>query len=338
MTTSSPPPDSPPAPRPPRYRGVAGAVRYALTLTGVGLLFGGFAGGLLWLGTRDVEGALNLGGRVALVCAAAGVAAGLARLICGGESDKLLTVHFVKGEVAGVLGFVAALVLVGYFTEPPAPATGRSVANEAVAFAGPTLDGGRFDVADHRGQVVLVHFWAAWHKACAADVPLLRKLADKDRAAGLRLVGVSLDETREAAEKFLKANPSPWPQIFFGDAKQRGGANPVAAQLKVKNPRSLVVLDRAGKVVTRGAPPANLERIIAQVLRPPVQAPPVNPLQWWFAGVMRAPWWLLLGMCVGAATALALVEAALRRAFQRPAPSGGAAADVSPAGPPTPAP
>jgi cytochrome oxidase Cu insertion factor (SCO1/SenC/PrrC family) len=311
-------------------------VRYALTLTGIGLLFGGFAGGLLWLGTREPEGAFRLGGRVALVCAAAGVAAALARLICGGESDRLLTVHFVKGEIAGVLGFIVALGLVGFFAEPPTPPAARAAAGEPVSFAGPTLDGGRLSLADRRGEVVLVYFWASWNRACAADLPQLKMLRDRYGADKLRLVGVSMDSKREALEQYLKAHPLSWPQIFFDEPGKQGTANPVAAQFKVKVPRYMVVVDRAGKVAYRGAPGPGVEQTLGRLLGPAAQPPAVSPLQWWFAGVIRAPWWLLLGMCVGAAVAFAFVEAGLRRLLRRPAPAGGAA-DVSPAGPPTPA-
>jgi peroxiredoxin len=314
-------------------------VRYALTLTGIGLLFGGFAFGLLFLGTRDAEGALMLGGRVALVCAVAGVAAALARLICGGESDKLLTVHFVKGEIAGVLGFIVALGLVGFFTEQPAPPATRGGAGESVNFAGPTLDGGRFNLADHRGQVVLVYFWESANRNCAADLPKLKVLQDRYGADRLRLVGVSMDRTREALVKFLKARPLTWPQIFFDEPGKQGPANPVAARFKVNRPpwRYMVVVDRAGKVEYHGPPGPGVEQALARLLGPAAQPPPVSPLQWWFAGVIRAPWWLLLGMCVGAAVLFALVEAGLRRLLRRPAPAGAGAADVSSAGPPTPA-
>ncbi len=55
-----------------------------------------------------------------------------------------------------------------------------------------TLDGKQFDLADHRGKVVLVNFWATWCEPCKEETPALqaayRKLADE----GLVIVGVDL--------------------------------------------------------------------------------------------------------------------------------------------------
>ncbi len=197
-TSPSPEPSPPSVPLRPRYRGFPGAFAYALAITVLGLLLGLLAGLVLWLGTGAMEPALHLASRTALVCAAAGIAAGLSRFICGGESDRLLTLRFVKGEVAGLLGFLAALVLVGCLSK------------ERI---GP---GGRLSTGPG-GQSTSRRFDQAFIKAIGKKAP----------------------------------------------------------------------------------------------------APPINPLQWWFAGVMGSPWWLLLACCVGTAGAFALVEAGLRRAFRR---------------------
>jgi thiol-disulfide isomerase/thioredoxin len=313
VATSSPPGSSPPpAPQKPRYRGLSGAIAYAVMLSVLGLFLALVAGVTLWLATGNRPAAMHLAGRAALVCAAAGVAAGLSRLICGGESDRLLTLRFVKGDFGGILGFLVALVLVGYFTEERlglSPATGTGA---PVEVAGPTLGGGRFSLADQRGQVVLVDFWASWCGYCVAELPRLRKLHEKYHGDGLRVVGVSLDVTRPALEKFLKDNPLPWPHIYYDEDGKRFRDNPVARQFNVKAIPSVMVIDREGKVVERGIHGVAVERAVARALGKSAPVTPTDPLRRWFTGVMYAPWWLLLGCCVGAAGLLALLEAGLR--------------------------
>jgi thiol-disulfide isomerase/thioredoxin len=281
-------------------------------LTVLGLFLGLIGGVAVWLATGSRPAALALGGRAALVCAAAGVAAGLSRLICGGEADRLLSLRIVKGDFGGMLGFLAALVLVGYFTEERVGLGPASGTGAPIVIAGPTLDGGRFNLADQRGQVVVVDFWASWCLPCVGELPRLRKLHEKYQGDGLRIVGVSLDVTRPALEKFLKTNPLPWPQIYFDEDGKRFWDSPVARQFNIRAIPSVMVIDREGKVVASGIHGVAVERVVARALGKSAPVTPSDPLRWWFTGVMGSPWWLLLGCCVAAAGLFALLEAGVR--------------------------
>jgi thiol-disulfide isomerase/thioredoxin len=281
-------------------------------LSALGVFLGLVGGVTVWLATGSRPAAEQIAGRAALVCAAAGVAAGLSRLICGGASDRLLSLRVVKGDFGGMLGFLAALVLVGYLTEERLGAVPTPKAGAPVGLAGPTLGGGRFDLADHRGHVVLVDFWASWCGPCVAELPRMRKLHEKYQGDGLRVVGVSLDVTRPALEKFLKANPLPWPQIYFDEDGKRFWDSPLARRFGVRGIPYVMVIDREGKAVARGVHGVAAERAVARALGKDVPVTATDPLRWWFAGVMGSPWWLLLGCCVGAAACFALLEAGLR--------------------------
>jgi peroxiredoxin len=56
------------------------------------------------------------------------------------------------------------------------------------------LDGGTWRMADHRGQVVLVNYWASWCGPCWEETPGLVRLANEMSPKGLAVVGVALDE------------------------------------------------------------------------------------------------------------------------------------------------
>lgn len=60
-------------------------------------------------------------------------------------------------------------------------------------------------LASHKGNVVLVNFWATWCAPCREEMPSIAALERKYRARGLRLVTVSCDEPEDQtkAEKFL---------------------------------------------------------------------------------------------------------------------------------------
>jgi thiol-disulfide isomerase/thioredoxin len=52
----------------------------------------------------------------------------------------------------------------------------------------------------HKGQVVLVNFWATWCAPCRKEMPLLVEMEKKLRAKGLRMVTVSADEVEDKAQ------------------------------------------------------------------------------------------------------------------------------------------
>jgi len=67
------------------------------------------------------------------------------------------------------------------------------------AFQVATLDGQTLRLADLRGQVVLVNIWATWCAPCRVEMPLLEATWNRHRAAGLVLLGASVDQGDPAA-------------------------------------------------------------------------------------------------------------------------------------------
>ena len=99
------------------------------------------------------------------------------------------------------------------------PATaGLAVGTPAPALTARRLDGGDFDLAVERGKLVLVDFWASWCEPCRRELPVLEQLHQQHAAAGLVVVGVSVDEQRSDAENFLKEQIQvSFPIVFDAD-------------------------------------------------------------------------------------------------------------------------
>jgi len=57
------------------------------------------------------------------------------------------------------------------------------------------LNGKTKTLADYKGKVMIVDFWATWCGPCKASIPHLVELQEKYRAQGLEVVGISLDTT-----------------------------------------------------------------------------------------------------------------------------------------------
>lgn len=57
-----------------------------------------------------------------------------------------------------------------------------------------SAEGRNLRLAEQRGQVVLVNFWASWCGPCKVEMPHLNKLYDKYRASGFTLLAVNIDD------------------------------------------------------------------------------------------------------------------------------------------------
>ncbi len=73
------------------------------------------------------------------------------------------------------------------------------------------FDGGTFRLADHRGQVVVLNFWASWCEPCREEMPALQ-LASTQAGADVVFVGIGAktdkdDEARAFAEEFAISYP-----------------------------------------------------------------------------------------------------------------------------------
>jgi thiol-disulfide isomerase/thioredoxin len=69
------------------------------------------------------------------------------------------------------------------------------------------------DLAQYRGKVVLVDFWASWCQPCRLSFPWLNEMQAKygDR---LVVIGVNVDRERADAERFLTQVPARFELIF----------------------------------------------------------------------------------------------------------------------------
>jgi cytochrome c biogenesis protein CcmG/thiol:disulfide interchange protein DsbE len=98
------------------------------------------------------------------------------------------------------------------------------------------------DLAQHRGRVVIVDFWASWCKPCRQSIPWLNTLRERYGARGLTIIGVNVDAERDDAERFLRAVPIEFEIVFDPDGQ-------LARQFKVQAMPSSYIIDRSGRIV-----------------------------------------------------------------------------------------
>jgi thiol-disulfide isomerase/thioredoxin len=81
------------------------------------------------------------------------------------------------------------------------------------------LDGNPVRLADLRGKLVLLNFWATWCPPCQAETPVLRELAERYRDEGLAVVGVAVQETTpDDVRAYAERYQLPYPIAFDASA------------------------------------------------------------------------------------------------------------------------
>lgn len=91
-----------------------------------------------------------------------------------------------------LLGTLVLTLFAGCTDPSPEPAPEPTA--PTLDFTLPTLDGNTFTLSDHRGEVVVLNFWATWCLPCLAEIPELVRLQTELRDQGVQFVGVSQDE------------------------------------------------------------------------------------------------------------------------------------------------
>lgn len=124
------------------------------------------------------------------------------------------------------------------------------------------IEGKPLSIANYKGKVVLVDFWATWCGPCVAELPNVLKAYEKYHDKGFDIVGISLDRDESALRKFIEEHKMPWAQYFDG----KGWDSDLAGRYGVNAIPMTFLLDREGKIIGKDLRGPALEEAVAGAL------------------------------------------------------------------------
>ena len=96
-------------------------------------------------------------------------------------------------------------------------------------------------LAQHKGEVVYLDFWASWCVPCRKSFPWINKMQHLHHLQGFAVVSVNLDAELALAKAFLTRNNVSFPVIY--DPKGH-----IARHFNIKGMPSSMLIDREGKI------------------------------------------------------------------------------------------
>jgi len=117
------------------------------------------------------------------------------------------------------------------------------LAGAAPAFTLRDLDGSPVSLADFRGKVVVLNFWATWCPPCRREIPDFIDLQEEYGSRGVQIVGIALDEP-EKVQAFARQNGMNYPVLLGSDevSMKYGGIEGIPTTF---------IIDKNGRIVNR---------------------------------------------------------------------------------------
>lgn len=129
-------------------------------------------------------------------------------------------------------------------------------------FSAPTPEGAPLALADVKGKLTLIDFWAAWCRPCRAENPNIVAVYEKYKDKGLNVVGVSLDKKAEDWKKAIDDDGLAWNHV----SNLQHFQDPIAQLYGVNAIPAAFLLDENGVIVAKNLRGPALEAKVAELL------------------------------------------------------------------------
>ena len=137
-----------------------------------------------------------------------------------------------------------------------------TVGSQFPDFSEKDLAGKPLSIANYKGKVVLIDFWATWCMPCVRELPNVIKAFEAYHKKGFEIIGISLDKDKDKLTAFTKEKDMTWPQYFDG----LGWQNKLAVKYGVNSIPATYLLGGDGKIIGKDLGGEALEKALSEAL------------------------------------------------------------------------
>ena len=126
--------------------------------------------------------------------------------------------------------FFFFLFVISFSQVAGARAGARKASDFDLRVLNPALSGyNDFRLGSFRGHVVIINFWATWCPPCRHEIPMLKKFYKSERANGVIVVGINVNNSLEGVRSFVKQYNIAYPVVYAssGVISDYGGLNEI---------------------------------------------------------------------------------------------------------------
>jgi len=136
------------------------------------------------------------------------------------------------------------------------------IGSEPTAMGQNDIAGKAIDLAEYKGKVLLIDFWATWCGPCMHELPNVIAAYEKYHSKGFEILGVSLDEDRAAFDKCIEEKKMSWRHHYDGN----GWKNEIAQAYGVQSIPATYLVGPDGKVLAVGLRGDKLDKELGRLL------------------------------------------------------------------------
>jgi peroxiredoxin len=127
--------------------------------------------------------------------------------------------------------------------------------------------GDQLRLNEYQGKLVLLDYWATWCGPCLAEMPTIKDIQQTFGSdARFQLIGLSCDQTAEAAEQYIKQNGLIWTHGFAGNLLAGVNAGTV---YKVRAIPATFLIGPDGRILAKNIRGAELKEAVRKALEDP---------------------------------------------------------------------
>ena len=142
----------------------------------------------------------------------------------------------------------------------PSPSRHQFVNKPAPDFQVMDIRGEELSLAQYRGQVVLLDFWATWCGPCIAEMPNVKQTYAKHKNRKFQIIGISLDRSMAPLDAYIQGERIEWRQYLDSSGR-------ISSLYNVRAIPSTFLIDGAGIVRRVNLRGYALENAVAELVQ-----------------------------------------------------------------------